>query len=114
MDIKNPYAPSSLTTDESVRLTRWHIVPAAASLGIGAASFGFGLFAVAVMTHALWTHQANETLGGMIAGCSLYLGFGTSWMVAGWYYLTRRFRRGLVATGLGILIPVILFAILGV
>jgi hypothetical protein len=112
-DIDNPYAAPALDTGDYNRVPRWHLVPAAASFMIGAASFGLGLFAVAMMTHVLLTQQANETLGGMVAGCSLYLGFGVSWMVAGWYHWKRRFRRGLIAAGFGVLIPVVLFTILG-
>lgn len=112
-DIDNPYASPSADANGYARVSRWHLVPATASFLIGGASFVFGLFAVAVMTYVLWKHQASETLGGMIAGCSLYLGFGASWMVAGWYYWKRRYRRGLIASGFGVLIPVVLFAILG-
>jgi hypothetical protein len=112
-DVDNPYASPTLDTSGYAHVKRWHLVPAAASFLIGVASFVFGLIAVAVMTYVLWTHQANETLGGMIAGCSLFLGFGASWMVAGWYYWKRRYRRGLIASGFGVLIPVVLFAIFG-
>jgi len=113
IDMDNPYASPALDTGDHAGVTRWRLVTAAASFVIGAASFVFGLFAVAVMTYVLSTHQANGTLGGMIAGCSLYLGFGASWMVAGWYYWKRRYRRWLIAAGFGVLIPVVLFTILG-
>jgi hypothetical protein len=112
-DLENPYAPPGLHAGDRARGIPWHIVPAAASFLIGAASSVVGLFAVAGVICLLWTHQAGETLGGMIAGCSLYLGFGVSWMTAGYLYWQRRYRRGLIATGFGILIPVVLFAVLG-
>ncbi len=119
-DTDNPYASPTSATSKSVRVTRWHIVAAAASFLIGIASFAFGLFAVGAMIYVLWTPQANRLIGdpnemlfGMIAGCSMYLGFGTSWIVAGWYYWNRRYLRGLIATGIGILFPFAVFAILG-
>ena len=113
IDIDNPDASPPLDTNESARVTRGHIALAVVSFSIGAASFAVGLSCVEVMTRATWAHDANDTLGNMIAGCSLYLGFGASWMVAGRYYWKQRYRRGLVASGFGVLIPVVLFAILG-
>lgn len=112
-DIDNPYASPALDANGYRRVRRWHLVPAVASFLIGMSSVVAGLFAVAVMSYVVWTHQAKETLVGMIAGCSLYIGFGGSWMVAGWYYWKRRYRRGLIASGFGVLILVVLFAILG-
>ncbi|MFN0021217.1 MAG: hypothetical protein ACKVP0_23460 [Pirellulaceae bacterium] len=113
-DRDNPYSAPALIGDYT-RVTRWHVVPAAASFVIGAASFGLGLgvFAVGMNMLVLSTQHANAAIDGMVAGCSLYLGFGAAWMVAGWCYGKRRFCRGLIATGFGVLIPVVLFAILG-
>jgi hypothetical protein len=118
-DMDNPYASPAeyaspaLEAGQYARATGWRLVPAAASFVIGAASFVFGLFAVGVMTYLLSTHQATEGPPFMIAGCSLYLGFGASWMIAGWYYWKRRYRRGLIASVFGVLIPIVLFATLG-
>lgn len=81
-DMDNPYASPAQDTGDFAGVTRWYLIPAAGSFIIGAASFSLGMFAVATMTILLLTQQSNETLGGMIAGCSLYLGFGASSMVA--------------------------------
>jgi hypothetical protein len=114
-DIDNPYAPPALEAAVPARPSGWRVVPAAASFLVGVVSFGVGLVAVAMMTYALWTHRPTTvTLGGMIAACTMYLGFGSLWMLAGWCYWKRRYYRGLIATGIGALIPGVLFAILGV
>ena len=113
--IDNPYAPPAVQTDARTYPTRWRVVPAAASFLVGVVSFGVGVVAVAMMTYALWAHRATTvTLGEMIAACSMYLGFGSLWMLAGWCYWKGRYYRGLVATGIGALIPGVLFAVLGV
>ncbi|MFO0818889.1 MAG: hypothetical protein U1A77_13160 [Pirellulales bacterium] len=112
-DIDNPYAPPSVSAGDRARPSRWRIVPAAGAFLIGLASLGIGLAAVAVMTYVLLIRQPNATLGGMIAGCSMYLGFGGSWMLAGWYYWREQYRRGLIVTAIGAMIPAVLFAILG-
>lgn len=111
----NPYSPPELLSDSAAAfITRWRLVPASISFFLGLASFMFGVFAVAVMAYVLMTQNANETVGGMIAGCTLYLGFGATWMMAGWCYWRRRYRIAAVANGVGVLFPVILIAILGV
>jgi hypothetical protein len=111
-DIENPYASPS-RKDEPAGLLGWRMVPAGALFLIGTVAFAFGLIAVVVMLYVSWLDQAKETLVNMMAGCGLYLGFGASWMLAGWYCSKGRYRRSVIATAVGILIPVILFAILG-
>ena len=119
MDFDNPYAAPNTTGQERAPAMRWRIFPAAASFLFGVASFGVGLAAVAIMSYLLWRRQGREalpgeaTLGSMVAGCSLYLGFGASWMLAGWYYWKARYRHGITASAFGNLIPVVLFAIFG-
>jgi hypothetical protein len=111
----NPYLPPKEISDSAASfIVRWRLIPASISFLLGFASFLFGVFAVVVMAYVLITQNANETVGGMIAGCTLYLGFGVSWMVAGWWYWRRRYRIAAVANGVGVLFPVVLFAILGV
>lgn len=110
----NPYSPPVESSGATAFTTRWCVIPAAGSFLLGLVSFAFGMFAVAVMTFVVMTQNANETVGGMIAGCVLYLGFGAAWMMAGWLHWCRRYRNALIANGVGILIPVVLFAILGV
>lgn len=112
-DIENPHAPLAVDAQERTHPVRWRIIPAATFFAIGVASLGIGLAAVAIMTYVLLTQQANERVGGMIAGCSMYLGFGASWSLAGWLYWHERYRYGLIATTIGALIPAVLFAILG-
>jgi len=90
------------------------VIPAAGSFTIGLASFVFGTIAVAIMAYVVFTQNANETMGGMLAGCTLYLGFGTSWMIAGWCYWRQKYRIAMAVNFLGILFPVLLVAILGV
>ena len=93
--------------------TRWRLFPAAISFLVGLASFAFGVFAVAVMTYVLLTENTEETLGGMLVGCFLYLGFGTAWMLAGRLYWRRRYPHALLANAVGVAIPITLFATLG-
>ncbi len=73
----NPYSPPELVSDPAAAFTtRWRLIPASISFFLGLASFMFGVFAVAVMAYVLMTQNANETVGGMIAVSTLYLGFG--------------------------------------
>ena len=90
---------------------QWRIVPAAASFLVGAASFGIGLLGVAVMAYSSWPEPTADWLVLITARCSMFLGFGASWMVAGWYYWKRRYGRGLIANGVGVLITAIVFPI---
>jgi hypothetical protein len=116
----NPYQPPEVSGSPSeasgtaTHPTGWRLVPAVFCFCLGFASFCFGLFAVAVMLYVLLIRKEWSFYGGMLAGCSLYLGFGIAWMLAGWLYWQRRFGFGLIATLLGMLIPVTLFAVFGV
>lgn len=113
----NPFSPPrqvSGSLPAAASATRWRLIPASISFLLGLASFIFGVFAVAVMMYVLMTQNAAETLGGMIAGCSLYLGFGVTWMLAGWLYWHRRYGIAAATNAAGILFPVVLFAIFGV
>ncbi len=109
----NPYEPPILESNGARLATRWRVLPAAGSFLLGFVSFVFGVFAVAVMVYVIVTQNASETIGEMLAGCTLYLGFGTAWMFAGWSYWCQRYRRGLIANGVGMSFPVVLFSILG-
>lgn len=109
----NPYESPICESDKLHLATRWRVLPAAVSFLLGFLSFVFGVFAVSVMVFVIATQTANETIGVMLAGCTLYLGFGSAWMFAGWSYWRQRYRQGLIANGVGILLPVILFSILG-
>ena len=109
----NPYEPPIHESDDAPLATRWRVLPAAGSFLIGCVSFVFGLFAVAVMMYVVATQSASEMIGGMLAGCTLYLGFGGAWMFAGWSYWCQRYRLGMMAMGVGVLFPVVLFSILG-
>lgn len=110
----NPYSsPTQVSDSEAKVSTRWRVIPASLSFLIGFSSFVFGLFAVAVMGYVLMTQDAAEAIGGMIAGCTLYLWFGVAWMMAGWWYWRRRYRIAAAANVVGVLFPAVLFAILG-
>lgn len=110
----NPYeTPRSVVSGISVA-TRWRVIPAAGSFAIGLASFHFGMIAVAIMVYVVFTQNMNETIGGMLAGCTLYLGFGTTWMIAAWCYWRQKYLIWMAVSFLGILIPVVLISILGV
>jgi hypothetical protein len=111
-DADNPYSLPPHSQPYSV-VTVVQVLSAAVSFLFGAASICMGLFGLAVMAFVLRTDQANETAPRMIAGCLLNLGFGVSWLIAGCCYWRRHYRRGLIATALGIMIPVVLFTILG-
>lgn len=113
----NPFSPPRQVSDSlpvAASATRWRLIPASISFLLGLASFIFGVFAVAVMAYVLMTQNAGEPLSGMIAGCTLYLGFGVTWMLAGWLYWHRYYRIAAAANGVGILFPVVLFAIFSV
>jgi len=109
----NPYEPPIHESNGARLATRWRVLPAAGSFLLGFVSFVFGVYAEAVMVYVIVTQNASETIGEMLAGHTLYLGFGTAWMFAGWSYWCQRYRRGLIANGVGILFPVVLFSILG-
>ncbi len=109
----NPYEPPTRESNGAPLATPWRVLPAAGSFLLGFVSFVFGLFAVAVMLYMAATHGAEETIGAMLACCTLYLGFGGAWMFAGWSYWCQRYRRGLIANGVGLLFPVVLFSVLG-
>ncbi|MGN6546355.1 MAG: hypothetical protein ACTHK7_14980 [Aureliella sp.] len=110
----NPYSPPLQGPDAAALATRWRVIPAAASFLIGLASFTLGIAAVGITVNAVVLQSAKQPLGLMIAGCSLYLGFGIAWIVAGRLYWRGRYRAAAIANGVGILFPVVLFAILGV
>ena len=114
-DCDNPYAAPAAELRKQTRLKPWAKLAAAASFIIGCISFGVGVIAVAIMSYVLWNERTDphQTVGMMLAGCSLYLGFGVAWIFAGWCYWKERFLHGLIATAVGALIPVALFSILG-
>lgn len=110
----NPYFPPMHEPETATPAIRWRVVPAAGSFVLGLVSFGFGILAVAVMTYVLLTQNTQEMIGGMLAGCILYLGFGAAWMIAGRLYWRSRYRKALVANSIGVMFPVVLFAIHGI
>jgi hypothetical protein len=112
----NPYAAPRVadTISAGRRKPRWRLIPATFFFLLGCLSLLVGLFGVAIILAAVFTQRNLEPLGDVLAGCSLYLGVGISWSVAGWFYWSERYRMALAATAMGILIPVVLFSILGV
>ena len=110
----NPYAPpGAASNDKTPRPALRRLVPATIFFLLGTASFVLGVFAVALMNYVVFKRKMGETPVSMIAGCLLYLGVGLSWMLAGWFYWGGRYRSGLVATLIGVVIPIVLFSIMG-
>ncbi len=83
------------------------------AFGLGLCSTAFGLFAVGVMSYVVIWQNRVDHIYEMLAGCSLYLGSGACWMVAGVFYWRRAWKIAIGATVLGLLIPIVLFAIMG-
>jgi hypothetical protein len=112
---ENPYASPVLAETAVARphKTRWQWFAAGLFISLGSASFAFGLLAVAIMVRAFLTRTNIESAHSMIAGCSLYLGVGISWLFAGYFYSTGRYKLALAATAIGILIPTVLFSLFG-
>ncbi len=59
----------------------------------------------------LWTNDAPPSLGEMLLDWGTLLGFGTSFLVAGRAYWNGRILRGLIATGVGGLIVVVILLV---
>jgi hypothetical protein len=110
----NPYSsPRSYEANDPRFRFRWRVIPAALFFTFGALIFCFGIFAVSIAAYVIAVLQNYGRLPEMIAGCSLYLGLGASWMIAGWFYLHGKFRNALLATAVGIVIPIVVFLIMG-
>jgi hypothetical protein len=89
-------------------------VPAVLTLALGLEFSGIGVFAVAVISHQLSNNlldYINRTQ--LFVSCFLYLGPGTAWVVSSVLFWKGRWRTAIPLTVVGVLIPVILFCILG-
>ncbi len=104
---ENPYSSPVSTSDRPARSAGWRVA-AVVSAGLGLLGLGVVLFAVAMSVFLPW-NQTSPPLVSMLTGCGLCLGFGTSYLVAGRAYWNGRIRRGLIATGVGTLMFVVLF-----
>ena len=110
----NPYAsPRAAEINVVSNRSQWRPVAAAVTFCLGLLSAAFGVFAVGVMFYVVFQQQSLDHIGDMLAGCFLYLGFGVCWIVAGIYFWRRASRVALCATIIGVLIPIVLFAIKG-
>ena len=103
----DPYTPPR-TPSESAAKTRWRVFPAAGSFAIGLASLLFLL-----TTTALLAQETSGPVINTVAVYALYLGFGGSWILAGWCYWRRRFWYGLAANCIGVLVVVTVYEMFG-
>ena len=113
---QNHYAPpltNSFSTHASRRPSLWILIPSAILFVIGVISFLIGMFAVIMLEYLFYIERGSESFLHMLAGCSLYLGLGVSWMLAAWSFWRRRIRTRAVSILIGIVIPIVLFSILG-
>lgn len=102
----NPYTPPTQAPQAIPRGSRLRAIPATGSFLFGFASFAMGVFASGWMLYSIYG-PANATFyPGMLVGCAVYLAFGASWMLAGWFYWLRRYRHGLIANSVGLLFPI--------
>lgn len=119
-DTDNPYAaPSSGTRANggfSGRRTALvgvlRITLATVSLLIGLPSFLLGAFYLAAIGWVLATEPITGIRDFMIADCSLLLGLGTAWTIAGWQYWNRQYAIAAIASLVGVVICVIVAAIM--
>jgi len=114
----NPYSPLVSESNATEVAARWHITLAAVSFFLGFASFMFGVLGVVMMVlvsiaSVAWMQSPDKATGEMLAGCVFCL-VGAVWMIAGWLYLHRHYRSGVIANLVGISVAVVLIAIFGV
>lgn len=110
----NPYeSPRSQAVEitelpsQVVTRFRWRFLPAAVFCMTGGASVLFGIFAVVVMVNVLFFQNKWTKLVEMCAGCTLYLGVGVCWLIAGCLYWNRRYTWGIIATFIGTVFPIL-------
>ena len=116
-DDQNPYAaPKAAESRPVPGRPRWRYVPAAILLTLGGASAIVGVIAIAFLLDAVRTdtvQMVGESLGEMVACCVLYLGVGGCWLLSAYWFWLGHLRLAIAAAGLGALIPVALFSIMG-
>jgi hypothetical protein len=103
-------------TPKMARQYRWkRKVPAVMAFLLGGASCIVGTFAVAVMTYVITVQHCDnfDAIGDMCAGCFLYLGPGLAWILSSILFWKGRASMALTLTLVGILIPIVLFAMKG-
>lgn len=107
----NPYASPRANGEENAtgaRSTRWRIAPAAASFLVGALGILMGLLLAVGITAEILANRFDKIPQGTIPGFLLFLGFGATFILAGWFYWSRRYRLGLIATANGVSIFVVI------
>jgi hypothetical protein len=91
----------------------WRVIPAALTLMLGLSSSAVGVFSVLVITYRASRGLLDYiNLLDVCAGCSLYLGPGAAWSISSVLFWKGRARLASFATLVGILIPIILFALM--
>ena len=119
-DTDNPYAAPLSATAVNGRRSSWSIAVAGVcrvalagvSFLIGATSLLLGAYGLTGIGWLMATEPITSIRDFMVAGCSLFLGLGTAWIIAGWYYWKRRYRCAVIATGVGVLICVVVIGIM--
>lgn len=83
-----------------------------ASFLIGTLSVLLGVLSCARLGWQIATEPISAIRAFMIGGCAFFLGLGVTWIIAGWFYWTRRYFCAIVANGVGVLICVIVHAVM--
>lgn len=99
--------PTAVPPKTASSVIGWHLIPAAGSFIVGLASALLGLFLAVALIYVVWKDGVQDATVGRVVGCALYLGFGSAWVIAGWFYWRGRYRSALIANGIGLLIWVI-------
>jgi hypothetical protein len=69
------------------------------------------MLAVAIIVYVVVTENRGQIFVGMLVASLVYLGSGSAWMIAGWFYWHRQYRNALIANVVGV-VSCVLIAIL--
>ena len=94
---------------------RWQrIVPAVLTFLLGVLSGGVGMFSVIVIAYRVSNNLLDYiNYAEIFAGCFLYLGPGLAWTASGVLFWKGRGGIAWCLTLVGLLIPIVLFAVMG-
>jgi hypothetical protein len=108
-DDRNPYAaPKSAINDTQPR-ERWRIVPTTALAVLGSGSFAIGLRCAFLTVSFL--SDGNARWRPMAVVSAVWLSISLSWIVAARFMWKQRYRNGVIAALIGLLIPIVLFSL---
>jgi hypothetical protein len=106
----NPTASSARAS----KRPRWRLIPAAITFVLGILFGAVGIYAVLYITYVESMNLVDYINPvDICAGCFLYLGPGIAWTTASVLFWRGRMRIAWSLTIIGILIPIVLFALLG-